>query len=305
MPAKSKIPTDCDFENQREPRVAQNAKHAFATREFCLLEIYQARGHVAPQARCLCYDATTQMSTAFLGIWRAFAVTFFSLCALVENAITIPLFAPAQRLHARAGWLHRWSRFACRVMGIRITTRGAMPASGLLVSNHLSYLDVLVLSSIRPCVFVAKRDVAGWPFFGWLARSAGTIFVDRENRLSSPAVVDLVRATLASGSVVVLFPEGTSSDGSTVLPFKSALLESAVQLRCPVASASIQYALDNGSVADQVCYWRDMMLVPHLLNLFFKREIRSKCSFSVPKIRSGNRKEIACELRDEVMSMRS
>ncbi|PYJ32673.1 MAG: 1-acyl-sn-glycerol-3-phosphate acyltransferase [Verrucomicrobia bacterium] len=245
------------------------------------------------------------MRTAFLGIWRTCAVTFFSLCALVENAITIPFFAPAHRLHARAGWLHRWSRFASRVVGIRITTRGAMPPSGLLVSNHLSYLDVIVLSSIRPCVFVAKRDVAGWPFFGWLARAAGTIFVDREQRLSSPAVVDLVRATLASGSVVVLFPEGTSSDGSTVLPFKSALLESAVQLRCPVASASIQYALDDGSVADEVCYWRDMTLVPHLLNLFFKREIRSSCSFSPLRVRAGNRKEIARELRDEVMSMRS
>ncbi|MGA7274424.1 MAG: lysophospholipid acyltransferase family protein [Candidatus Udaeobacter sp.] len=244
------------------------------------------------------------MSNAFLGIWRAFAVTFFSVCALVENAITIPFFAPAKRLHGRARWLHRWSRFACRVMGIRITTRGAMPQSGLLVSTHLSYLDVLVLSSIRPCVFVAKREVVGWPFFGWLARAAGTIFVDREQRLSSPAVVDLVRDAIARGSIVVLFPEGTSSDGSTVLPFKSALLESAVQLRCPVASASIQYALDNGSVVDEVCYWRDMTLVPHLFNLFFKREIRANYSFSSAKVRDGNRKEIACELREEIMRMR-
>jgi 1-acyl-sn-glycerol-3-phosphate acyltransferase len=254
---------------------------------------------------CLCYDAAANMRNVFLGIWRALAVTFFSLCALAENAITIPFFARTQRLHARARWLHRWSRFAARVVGIRVTTRGSMPLSGLLVCNHLSYLDVIVLSSISPCVFVAKRDVAAWPLFGWLARAAGTIFVDREHRLSSPAVVDLVRAALSSGSVVVLFPEGRSSDGSTVLPFKSALLESAAQLHCPVASASIQYALDDGSVVDEVCYWRDMTLVPHLLNLFFKREIRSSCSFSSPKIRTGNRKEIARELREEIMSMRS
>src|SRR5206468_11156472 len=133
----------------------------------------------------------------------------------------------------------------------------------------------------------------------------GTIFVDREHRLSSSAVVDLVQDAIASGSVVVLFPEGTSSDGTTVLPFKSTLLESAVQLRCPVAAAAIEYALDQGSVADEVCYWRDMTLVPHLLNLFFKREIRSSCSFSPLRVRAGNRKEIARELRDEVMSMRS
>jgi 1-acyl-sn-glycerol-3-phosphate acyltransferase len=244
------------------------------------------------------------MSTALLGIWRAFAVGFFSLCALVENAITIP-FAGARRLHARTAWLSRWSRFACRVVGIRVTTRGSMPHSGLLVCNHLSYLDVIVLSSIWPCVFVAKRDVAAWPLFGWLARAAGTIFVDRERRLTSADVVDLVRETVAGGSLLVLFPEGTSSDGSTVLPFKSALLESAVELRCPVAAAAIEYALNDGSVADEVCYWGDMSLVPHLLNLFFKREIRSTCSFSLPRIRAGNRKQIAQELREEIVSMRS
>jgi 1-acyl-sn-glycerol-3-phosphate acyltransferase len=245
------------------------------------------------------------MSTALLGIWRAFAVGFFCLCALVENAITIPFFAKERRLHARTAWLSRWSRFACRVVGIRVTTRGSMPRSGLLVSNHLGYLDVIVLSSIRPCVFVAKRDVAAWPLFGWLARAAGTIFVDRERRLASADVVDLVRDAVVGGSLVVLFPEGTSSDGSTVLPFKSSLLESAVKLRCPVAAASIEYALDDGSVADEVCYWRDMTLVPHLLNLFFKHEIRSTCSFSLPRIRVGGRKEIAHELREEIVSMRS
>jgi 1-acyl-sn-glycerol-3-phosphate acyltransferase len=180
-----------------------------------------------------------------------------------------------------------------------------MPSSGLLVSNHLSYLDIVVLSSIRPCVFVAKRDVARWPLFGWLAHAAGTIFVDRERRFSSAKVVNGIRDTIAGGSLVVLFPEGTSSDGLTLLPFKSALFESAVQLRSPIAAASIEYALDEGSVADEVCYWRDMTLVPHLLNLLFKREIRASYSFSPAKVRAGNRKEIARELRDEIVSIRS
>ena len=256
----------------------------------------QARRPVAPQARCLCYA---------LGICRAFAVVFFSCCALLENAITIPFFARTRRLHARALWLHHWSRFACRVLGIRVRTHGSIPSSGLLVSNHLSYLDIVVLSSIRPCVFVAKSDVAGWPLFGWLACAAGAIFVDRERRFSSTKAVDLMRDAIVNGAVVILFAEGTSSDGSTVLPFKSALLELAVRLRCPIASASIDYGLDYGSVADEVCYWRDMTLVPHLLNLFFKREIRANYSFSPAKVRAGNRKEIARELRDEIMAKRS
>ena len=187
-------------------------------------------------------DALQSINTALLVIWRAFALLFFSLCALVHNAITIPFVRPDRRLHARAAWLRSWCRFACLVLGIRVTTHGSVPSSGLLVSNHLSYLDIIVLSSIRPCVFVAKRDVARWLLFGWLARAASTIFVDRERRFSSGRVVNRIRDAIAGGSVVVLFPEGTSSDGSTVLPFKSALLESAVQLRCQIAAASIDYA---------------------------------------------------------------
>src|SRR5436190_1843528 len=85
----------------------------------------------------------------------------------------------------------------------------------------------------------------------------------------------------------------------------SAMLESAVQLRCPVASASIAYALDDGSAPDEVCYWRDMTLVPHLLNLLFKRQIYASYSFSAAAVRAGNRKEMAKELRDEIVAMRS
>src|SRR6266480_4926501 len=107
------------------------------------------------------------------------------------------------QLHARTGWLHRWSRFACRVLGIRVTTRGSMPQSGLLVCNHLSYLDVVVLSSIGRWVFVAKRDVAAWPLFGWLAHAAGTIFVDRQRPLASAFAVNRIRAVIATGLPVV------------------------------------------------------------------------------------------------------
>src|SRR5438046_893836 len=226
-------------------------------------------------------------------------------CALTEIMAVILFVRREHRLATRTEWLHCWCRFACRVLGIRVTTQGAMPRSGLLVCNHLSYLDIIVLSSVRPCIFVGKRDVARWPLFGWLAHAAGTIFVDRQRPLATAFAVNRIHAAIATGLPVVLFPEGTSSDGSTVLPFKSSLLESAVQLRCPVAAGTIGYALDHGSVADEVCYWRDMTLVPHLLNLFFKREIRSSCSFSPLRIRTGNRKEIARELREEIMWMRS
>src|SRR5437773_7774078 len=110
-----------------------------------------------------------------------------------------------------------------------------MPLSGLLVCNHLSYLDIVVLSSIRPCIFVAKRDVRAWPLFGWLARAAGTIFVERNCRSAAAHEVARISSAIESGLLVVLFPEGTSSDGATVLPFKSSLLQAAISARCPIA----------------------------------------------------------------------
>src|SRR6266536_4216534 len=231
--------------------------------------------------------------TTLLAAWRAFAVVFFSACALAEIMAVILFVGRERRLAARTEWLHRWCRFACRVLGIRVTTLGAMPRSGLLVCNHLSYLDIIVLSSIRPCIFVAKRDVAGWPLFGWLARAAGTIFVDRSSRLAASRGVDSMRKAIESGAVVVLFGEGTSSDGAPVLPFKSALLEPALQSCCRITAGAIDYSLENGLVADEVCYWRDMTLVPHLLNLFTKPAISAKLAFAPLIGRPRTRKDLA------------
>jgi 1-acyl-sn-glycerol-3-phosphate acyltransferase len=93
-----------------------------------------------------------------------------------------------------------------------------IPAGGLLVSNHLGYLDVLVLSAITPAVFVAKREIRNWPLVGLLASLAGTLFVDRERRVQVGRMNDDIQVTLAAGALVVLFAEGTSSNGQTVLP---------------------------------------------------------------------------------------
>ena len=130
---------------------------------------------------------------------------------------------------ARATWLQNTSRRLLRVFRIETHFTGDIPSSGLLVCNHLSYLDILVLSALVPCVFVAKREVKDWPVFGWFAKKAGTVFVHREQRAQAVQTVNEIEAALQTGAVVVLFPEGTSSGGETVLPFKSSLLEPAAR----------------------------------------------------------------------------
>lgn len=116
-------------------------------------------------------------------------------------------------------------RGALRILGLRVRQDGApTPAVGAVVANHSSWLDVLALNAARPVVFVSKAEVADWPGIGWLARATGTVFIRREARGEAPAQVAAIRARIERGEAVVLFPEGTSTDGRRVLPFKPALL---------------------------------------------------------------------------------
>ena len=245
------------------------------------------------------------ITAILLLIIRTLIVIVGSVLALLEISLVMPFIEQRRRRASRVRWLHRWCRVACWVLGINVQASGQLPRSGLLVSNHLSYLDIIVISSLTPCVFVAKSDVANWPLFGWLARAGGTIFADRRRRLAAPAAADEITDAINEGHLVVLYPEGTSSDGATVLPFKSALLEPAVHSHCGIYPAAIDYDLANGSVADEICYWRDMTLVPHLLNLFTKRGITASFTVSSPVDRYSHRKELACELHRRVIDLRS
>lgn len=209
-----------------------------------------------------------------------------------------PHSGPAANVRAR--WLHRCSRRFLRVFQVEIKVAGLIPTNGLLVCNHLSYLDILVLGALTPAVFVAKAEVRGWPILGWFARLAGTVFVQRERRSDVTRVNDELQAALESGAVVVLFPEGTSSGGHMVLPFKSSLLEPATQPGQRLWAGCIRYALEDGDPAEEVCYWRDMTLFPHLINLLSKRAITATVSLAEVHERSPCRKELARRLHSEV-----
>ena len=205
---------------------------------------------------------------------------------------------------ARAVWLQNTSRRLLRVFRIETQFTGDIPSNGLLVSNHLSYLDILVLSALAPCVFVAKREVKHWPVFGWFAKLAGTVFVHREQRAQAAQTVDKLETALRTGALVVLFPEGTSSGGETVLPFKSSLLEPATRQTYSLTAGLLRYELGDGDVSEEVCYWKDMTLVPHLINLCSKRTVQASVHFN--HLREGNtdRKQLARQLHAEVLRMK-
>lgn len=120
---------------------------------------------------------------------------------------------------------HYFFRAVAILLGMKVIVEGNPPTfPGLIVANHVSWLDIVAISAVVPVVFVAKREVAGWPLFGPLAKLGQTMFIDRQRRRDTGRVRDRMVEHLAAGRLVVLFPEGTSSDGNRVLPFRSALL---------------------------------------------------------------------------------
>lgn len=205
---------------------------------------------------------------------------------------------------ARARWLQDVCRRSLRVFNLHLRVTGPVPSSGLLVCNHLSYLDILILSATTPCVFVSKCEVQHWPVFGWFASLAGTLFLHRDRRSDVPRLTREMRRVLDAGALVVLFPEGTTSDGSEVLPFRSSLLEPATQQAHGLSAGFIEYSLNGGSVADEVCYWRDMTLLPHLVNLLGHRGLDARLCFAELKEVSPDRKHLARQLRSEVVRLK-
>ena len=227
------------------------------------------------------------------------------ICAVLDFSIHLGFRPKKSAQLQRARWLHRHSRRALSIFRLKPRVLGEIPTRGLLVSNHLSYLDILVISAITPAIFVAKREVKFWPVVGSLAQMGGTLFIDRARRTQVGEMNDQIQNALDGGALVVLFPEGTSSNGQTVLPFKSPLLEPAARQTHPLTVGCVQYALDDGDVDTEVCYWGDHTFFPHLLNLLGKRAVRGTVTFAAFPPTGADRKELARQLREEILKLKS
>jgi 1-acyl-sn-glycerol-3-phosphate acyltransferase len=189
-----------------------------------------------------------------------------------------------------------WARATAVVCGLRLEVQGEPPRGPFfLVANHLSYMDIVALAACTDCVFIAKSEVARWPALGPVARSVGTIFVNRTSRRSLPATLAAIERAFAQGLGVVLFAESTSTSGERVSPFKSSLLELAAQQRIPVYYASVSYRTPPGAAPARasVCWWGDMTFPRHLFELFQLPGFAARVRFGARPIQAADRKELA------------
>ncbi len=204
----------------------------------------------------------------------------------------------------RAMWLHG---AACRIqkaLGIQSRVRGEAPRLGLVVSNHLSYLDIVILSAAMPCFFVSKTEVGSWPYFGRAARTGGTIFLDRKSRASTVRAGREIAERLALPIPVLLFPEGTSSDGAEVLRFHSSLFEPAVAGGATVTAASVRYVLEDGRRERDLCWYDDTLFLPHLWKALGVAGFVAEVTFGEPHV-YPDRRTAADATHEEVAGMRA
>ncbi len=201
-----------------------------------------------------------------------------------------------------------YSRKVLKSLGVRVTSHGTPQAGNVLVvSNHLSYLDVLALSSVNPSVFVTSVEVRDTPVLGTLCRAGGSLFVERRAFASLKEEVTAISSLLQEGFTVVLFPEGTSSSGAGILPFRKSLLDSAVTAKCQVQPLCLNYVAANekpltSETRDSIFYYGDIEFFDHLKRLLALKSIDLKVTWlKLLEVDEGSdRKFLAHSAREQI-----
>lgn len=216
-----------------------------------------------------------------------------------------------------AVWVHRWCRRIVHVLGIGCTVEGSLPRvkpdeCGLaVVSNHLSYLDILLYSAATPFIMVSKTEVRGWPLLGWITAQAGTIYVERADvaggQKQTHAEVNAAMAVaFRSGLPVLFFPEGTTTDGNGILPFRRGLFNSVVYDSVPVRTAALRFTLTQSnpgaSIGNDVCFVGDAEFAPHIFTCLGLRGIQANIRFG-EQVPGEDRFALAANSREEVIRL--
>jgi 1-acyl-sn-glycerol-3-phosphate acyltransferase len=240
-------------------------------------------------------------------VWRGLVLAIaITLCRFRFLAVWLRAWSHGTPVTSRqrANWLHSCGRLALSAMGIGYRVEGNVPSGATLIAaNHLSYLDILICAAAVPCAFVAKKEIRDWPVFGPLSRHGGTIYVDRESRAHSWHTAEEMAARLDENIPVLFFPEGTSTDGSEVHRFHSALFDPAVDAGLPVVPAAICYEVKGKGHERDLCWFGDETFLPHLLRLLAVESFTAVVRFGEPEIHP-DRRTAAYRSHEAVETMR-
>lgn len=225
-------------------------------------------------------------------------VTLLGTVLLLAGSAPL-VFLPKLRWRWRNYLVQAWSKSILSVMRLRLIVAGTPPRSGCyVVSNHLSYLDIPLLFTQLGCIFVARADLATWPALGLLSRLVDTVFIQRSRKKDIPRVNALIEKHIEEKKTIVVFPEGTSSPGNDVLPFKPSLLQPLTKHEYPVCHATIHYSTDPSAPPAHlaVCWWGDMTFAGHFWKLLRLDRIYARVEFGAVSLSRTDRKQLARDL---------
>jgi len=192
--------------------------------------------------------------------------------------------------------IHFWCKKLLTIFEIKVEVQGLdsylyNQKQYLIVANHISWIDIIIIQSIKPSIFVAKSDVASWPLFGWVAQMTGTIFIKRDKVSDIKKALKKMKRRLIKRSVCI-FPEGTSTNGRYLLPFKSNLFQSSIDTNKSILPLCLSYK-QKGMYSDKVAFVDDMSLVDSIVKIKKENDITVVVDVLQPIRPRGNRKELA------------
>jgi 1-acyl-sn-glycerol-3-phosphate acyltransferase len=228
---------------------------------------------------------------------RIYRITALIAWSFIMAVISMPyqLTGGWSRIKSVSRLVHVWNKGVARIVNLRVNTIGDIPRlkGGLVVSNHLSYVDIIAHGSVLPVRYAAKSDIAKWPVLGWYLNLSRPIWTDRESKQASRKAVRDFAKTMRRGMYLIVYPEGTTTDGKRgVLPFKSTSFEAAIAGKMPVIPVITRYAEVAGR--STVCWYGDMTLLPHVWRVLGFPSIDVTLKFLEPVLpATSRRKEFA------------
>ena len=230
--------------------------------------------------------------------WRLLRVGFEGVRGLLICVFVFPFLGRAQRLRH----VSVWSARVLAALGITLEAHGT-PRSGpvLFAANHISWLDILAIGAVHPARFVSKADVRHWPVLGWMVECGGTLFIERERKRDAMRVVHQVALALKDGDTIAVFPEGTTSDGTGLLPFHANLLQAAITTETPVQPVALRYADAQAPVSLAAAYIGDTTLAQSLWMIARADGLRVRVAMlDAQATRHSDRRALAQRLRGEI-----
>lgn len=202
------------------------------------------------------------------------------------GAATTLLVLPRLSRERQAARIQAWCSKLLRILNVTIREYGRVPADKfqrtLFVSNHISWLDIWVLKHLHHLHFVAKSDIRGWPVIGWLATQTGTLFIERERRSDTRRALQEIEQALSLDENLCFFPEGTTTDGTRLLPFKPSLFQAALNTHARIQPLAIRYVHPDDTINTVIAYCDDITLWQSLNSVLSQQEIVVELYYAAP-----------------------